>query len=74
SNPPNPAPPKKVTQVEKPPEYHVVQKGETFYSISKQYDLTVADLLQYNNLTLKDIIRPDQKLQISFAPSNTQSN
>lgn len=71
---PNPAPPKKVTQAVKAPAYHVVQKGETFYSISKQHGLTVANLMQYNNLTLKDIIRPDQKLQITPAPSNTQSN
>jgi len=73
-NIPNPAPPKKVTKVVKPPTYHVVRKGETFYSISKQHGLTVANLLQYNNLTLGDIIRPDQKLQITPAPSNTQSN
>lgn len=74
SNISSPVPPAKAPQSIKQPSYHVVQKGETFYSISKQHGLTVANLLQFNNLRLGDIIRPDQKLQITPAPSSTQSN
>ena len=31
--------------------YHVVQKGDTLYSLSRKYDLTVEDLKKMNNMT-----------------------
>jgi LysM repeat protein len=30
--------------------FHVVQKGDTLYSLSKRYYLTVEDLMRLNNL------------------------
>jgi len=44
---------------------HVVKKGETLYSISKEYGIKVKDLLKVNpNLTVKSNIKPGQKLSI----------
>jgi murein DD-endopeptidase MepM/ murein hydrolase activator NlpD len=36
--------------------YHIVQRGETVYRISKMYDLEIMDILEYNNLETFDII------------------
>ncbi|CAN5545575.1 hypothetical protein BH11BAC2_BH11BAC2_02640 [soil metagenome] len=35
--------------------YHIVQKGETLYRISKEYNLTVDELKQLNNLTSNNV-------------------
>ena len=35
--------------------YHIVQRGETVYRISKMYDLEIMDILSYNNLETFDI-------------------
>ncbi|OIQ97468.1 muramidase-2 precursor [mine drainage metagenome] len=42
---------------------HVVEGKETLYSISKKYDVTVAQLIQWNDLR-NDNIHPGQKLVI----------
>jgi len=42
--------------------YHVVQKGETFYSISKKYGTTVANIHKLNNLSKQPTIYPGDKL------------
>ncbi|WGK65431.1 glucosaminidase domain-containing protein [Croceiramulus getboli] len=47
---------------------HTVQKGETLYSISRKYKLTVDQLMQYNGLTSSQI-NEGQVLYIK--PSNT---
>jgi LysM repeat protein len=44
--------------------YHVVQKGETLYSISKTYGLTVEALKQLNKLDKDFIIQPGQRLRL----------
>jgi LysM repeat protein len=46
---------------------HVVSAGDTLYSISRKYGLSVAELLKYNDLPEGTIIYPGQKLVI--APS-----
>ncbi|MEW6079143.1 MAG: LysM peptidoglycan-binding domain-containing protein [Thermodesulfobacteriota bacterium] len=43
--------------------YHLVQKSDTIYSISRQYDLEPAALKKMNNLT-EDVIVPGQKLRV----------
>ncbi|MBW1864624.1 MAG: LysM peptidoglycan-binding domain-containing protein, partial [Deltaproteobacteria bacterium] len=43
---------------------HVVKKGETLYSISKQYGLSVAQLMTFNKLSKGAVINPGQKLKI----------
>jgi LysM repeat protein len=45
-----------------PPNVHVVQKGETLYSISKQHNITVQRLKDLNGL-LENIIEIDQRLR-----------
>ncbi len=43
---------------------HVVKKGETLYSISKQYGLSVAQLMTLNKVSKGAVINPGQKLKI----------
>jgi len=43
---------------------HVVKKGETLYSISKQYGLSVAQLMTFNKLSKGAVINPGQKLKV----------
>lgn len=53
---------------------HEVSPGESLYSIAKQYDITVEDLLEWNGLRKHDPINPGQKLMIvaPFEMSSTQ--
>ncbi|MEY8847775.1 LysM peptidoglycan-binding domain-containing protein [Psychroserpens sp. XS_ASV72] len=54
-------------------DYHIVKKGETLYSLSKRYNISVGKLLIANNLDTT-IIKVGQKLQIgteSTPDSNT---
>ena len=43
---------------------HTVEPGQTYYSISRLYDLTVDDLLTLNNRTASDILEVGQKLAV----------
>ncbi len=45
-------------------ETHVVVKGETFYSISRSYGITVDELLKANNLETGAVLKVGQKLTI----------
>ena len=45
--------------------FHEVSVGETLYSISRRYDLTVDQLREYNNIGKDAVIRPGQKLKLS---------
>ena len=45
-------------------QYHVVQKGETLYSISKQHGLTVEQLRGFNKLDKDSLLQPGQKLSL----------
>ena len=44
-----------------------VEKGDTLYSISRKYQLTVAELRAANNLSENDVIKVGQKLKIPSA-------
>jgi len=44
---------------------HTVQKGETLYRISRQYNLSVEQLRQYNKMDANASIYPGQKLNVS---------
>ena len=50
---------------EKKTAVHVVSAGETMYSISRRYGLTVEQLRTYNNIGKDAAIRPGQKLKLS---------
>lgn len=43
---------------------HVVVAGETLYSIAKRYQLQVMELVEWNNLSLSDGIKPGQVLRL----------
>ncbi len=47
-----------------------VQKGDTLYSISRKYGLSVADLLALNNLDSSDVIKVGQKLKVKQADAS----
>ncbi|MGP1458511.1 MAG: LysM peptidoglycan-binding domain-containing protein [Treponema sp.] len=46
---------------------YTVTKGDTLYSISKKYQITVAELRAANNLTEKDVLKAGQKLTVPSA-------
>lgn len=48
-----------------------VQKGDTLYSISRKYQLTVAELRAANNLSENDVLKAGQKLIIPDADIGT---
>ncbi len=48
-------------------QYHQVQPGDTYYSISKKYGLRVEDLLRMNQMKPDSVIMPGQKLVVRKA-------
>ncbi len=44
--------------------FHIVRKGESLTAIAKKYRLSLASLLKLNNLSLKKIIHPGDRLLI----------
>lgn len=46
------------------PMYHVVQKGETLFGISRKYNLSVQELLSINKLSEKSTIYAGQRLRV----------
>lgn len=52
-------------------ETYEVQKGDTLYSISRKYQITVAELRAANNLKEKDVLKAGQKLVIPTADIGT---
>lgn len=45
--------------------YHQVKAGETLFSISRRYGLTVEQLLKMNKMKTGDVIKPGQKLIVN---------
>ncbi|MCQ2573416.1 MAG: M23 family metallopeptidase [Treponema sp.] len=52
-------------------EVYQVQKGDTLYSISRKYQITVAELRTANNLNDNDVLKAGQKLVIPTADIGT---
>ena len=44
--------------------YHQVEAGDTFYSISKKYDLSVEELIRLNKMKPDSVLMPGQKLVV----------
>ena len=44
---------------------HIVKAGETLYGIAKLYNVTVMDLVGWNDLSLQQGIKPGQRLRLS---------
>ena len=47
------------------PEYHTVKPGESLQKIATKYNVSIADLKEWNNLNKKGTIVPKQKLIVS---------
>lgn len=47
---------------------YVVEKGDTLYGIARKNNLTVAELMNLNNLNSSDVIKIGQKLKIKTVP------
>ena len=63
----------KVTNITKSNLSHTVEKGETYYSISKKYDLTITELLDLNGLAISDNLKVGQNLKVSGNTSNSNT-
>lgn len=53
---------------------HKVEKGETYYSISKKYGLKVDELCSANGLTTNDVLKVGQTLSIPDKNAKTESS
>ena len=54
--------------------FHLVSKGDTAYSISRKYDISLADLASLNNLDSSYSLSLGQKLKISSADVGSNTN
>jgi membrane-bound lytic murein transglycosylase D len=54
-------------------EFHVVQGGQTYYSVSKAYGISIKELLALNNLTESDRLKSGQKLRVRKADGESES-
>lgn len=45
-------------------EFHTVQSGQTYYSISKAYGISIKELLELNNLNDSDRLKSGQRLRV----------
>lgn len=46
------------------PTYYTVSKGDTYYSVSRKYDITVTELLELNDLKISDNLLIGKKLLV----------
>lgn len=60
---------------------HVIRQGDTLYALSRRYRVTVPELMRWNDMGPKDVLRIGQRLivqrgvkQKSVEPSNMASN
>ncbi len=48
--------------------YHTIAAGDTFYSISKRYNIGIDKLLEMNRMKKDDILQPGQRLIVRSGP------
>lgn len=60
------APLSKQTVSQEKNQYHKVVRGDTLYSISRKYGLSVEDICRLNNLKQNQSIQPGQKLMVTI--------
>ena len=51
-----------------------VQSGDTFWDISRKFDVTVSSLAKWNNMAPKDVLRPGQNLVIWVEAENVSAS
>ncbi len=49
----------------KQPQYHKVNSGETLYALSRQYNVSVQELIKWNNLPAQPVLSVGQSLRVS---------
>jgi membrane-bound lytic murein transglycosylase D len=54
------------------PEFHRVEKGDTYYGISRQYEISVAELLEWNKLTVDQPLAIGMELRLRPASLSEQ--
>jgi membrane-bound lytic murein transglycosylase D len=52
---------------------YTVKSGDSFWTIARRFDVSVASIAKWNNMAPKDVIRPGQTLAIWVNPSDTQN-
>lgn len=52
---------------------YVVQPGDSFWDISREFDVTVQSLARWNNMAPRDVIRPGQTLAVWVSNDATPS-
>ncbi len=52
---------------------HRVKNGESLWSISRRYGMTVAQLARMNHLSSKSVLQPGQRLQVAGSGGSAQS-
>ncbi|WP_031530395.1 LysM peptidoglycan-binding domain-containing protein [Dyadobacter crusticola] len=55
-------------------EFHVAQGGQTYYSISRAYGLTIRELFELNNLSTSDKLKTGQRLRVRRDAGNPSDN
>ena len=53
---------------------HTVEAGQTYFSISRLYGVSIEDLLAWNSLTLSDKLSVGQKLTIRDSPLSREAD
>ncbi|WNJ19723.1 LysM domain-containing protein [Pontibacter sp. G13] len=51
-------------------QYHKIQSGDNLYKLSRQYDLTLEDLMDLNGLNNQSTIYPGQRIVVGKKPAN----
>lgn len=51
-----------------------VQSGDSFWTIARKFDVSVASIAKWNNMAPKDVIRPGQTLAVWVDPTSTASS
>ncbi len=54
--------------------FHEVKKGETLYSISRKYGISVGELCSANNISTSSVIKTGQKLKIPTETTSDKNN
>jgi membrane-bound lytic murein transglycosylase D len=52
---------------------YIVRSGDSFWDISRQFDVSVQSLARWNNMAPRDVIRPGQTLAVWVDQDNTSS-
>ena len=52
-----------IVPIPKENNFHIIKKGDTLYSLAKKYEVSLKDLMAWNNLT-SNLLTPGQKLKL----------